>query len=297
MFIMRIRLIAASVLLTVLAGCASHPTPTPGVLAPDSAQPIVSESNNTLDATLWMQQSAEYEAVLLGSYTLARQQLDLALADPNWDAMPTGERKVPASGLSPAVIADADETLLDNSAFQARSIRAQNTDFNYAAWLSWVSERRARALPGALAFYRYAAEQGVSVYYVSNRDDPAERAATVDNLRALGFPVAEDGSNVMLRNDPRAPSRDKGERRTWISERHRVLLLLGDNLGDFVDGVATSPRARHTLVERYRPRWGRQWIMLPNPAYGSWESAILRECGERGKTDPNGCKRDALRLQ
>lgn len=294
---MAIRLIAASAVLVLLSACASQPTPATGVLAPESLQTVVAASDNKLDATLWMQQSAEYEAALLGSYALARQQLDLALADPDWDAMPTGERKVPAIGLPPAVIADADETLIDNSAFQARSIRAQNTDFNYGAWLSWVSERRARALPGALAFYRYAAEQGVSVYFVSNRDDPAERAATLDNLRALGFPVADDGSNVMLRGDSRAPSRDKGERRTWISERHRVLLMLGDNLGDFLDGIAISPRARHTLVERYRPRWGRQWIMLPNPSYGSWESAILRECGERAKTDPNGCKRDALRLQ
>lgn len=294
---MQIRSLIASVLLAALCACANQPAAPTGTVLPDSAQAILAPPDNKLDATLWMQQSAEHEAALLGSYALARQQLDQALADPGWDAMPSGERKVPAIGLPPAVIADADETLIDNSAFQARSIRAQNTDFNYGAWLSWVSERRARALPGALAFYRYAAEQGVSVYFVSNRDDPAERAATLDNLRALGFPVADDGSNVMLRGDSRAPSRDKGERRTWISERHRVLLMLGDNLGDFLDGIAISPRARHTLVERYRPRWGRQWIMLPNPSYGSWESAILRECGERGKTNPNGCKRDALRLQ
>lgn len=294
---MQIRPIIASAVLVLLSACASQPAPATGGLAPESAQAIIAPSDNKLDATLWMQQSAEYEAAMLGSFALARQQLDLALADPDWDAMPAGERKVAARGLPPALITDADETLLDNSPFQARSIQAGSPDFNYDAWLSWVSERRARALPGALAFYRYAAEQGVTVYYVTNRDAPAERAATVDNLRALGFPVADDGSNVMLRNDPRAPGRDKGERRTWISARHRVLLMLGDNLGDFLDGVAVSPRARHTLVERNRMRWGTQWIMLPNPAYGSWESAILRACGELARTDPNRCKRDALRLQ
>jgi acid phosphatase len=294
---MRIRLLVASAVLVLLSACASQPVPTTGVFSPDSAQAIVAASDNRLDTTLWMQQSAEYEAVMLGSFALARQQLDLALADPDWDAMPAGERQVAARGLPPALITDADETLLDNSPFQARSIQAGSSDFNYAAWLSWVSERRARALPGALAFYRYAAEQGVTVYYVTNRDDPAERAATVDNLRALGFPVADDGSNVMLRNDPRAPGREKGERRKWVSESHRVLLMLGDNLGDFIDGVAVSPLARHTLVERNRMRWGKQWIMLPNPAYGSWESAILRGCGELAKTDVNRCKRNALRLQ
>lgn len=292
---LKMRMITAVAAVALLAACAST---TPVVQAPVAATSQTSPAHDNLDATLWLQSAAEHDAAFLGSYALARQQLDAALADPQWDAIPDGERKAPAKDLPPAIITDADETLIDNSAFQARRIAAAGDgSFQYAQWLAWVSERRARALPGALEFFQYAAEQGVTVYFVTNRDDPAERAATLDNLRALGFPVAADGANLMLRNDPRAPGREKGARRSWIGERHRVLLMLGDNLGDFLDGVGGDVAAREALVQRNRARWGRQWIMLPNPAYGSWESAALKACGERAQTDPNGCKREALRLQ
>lgn len=293
---MSLKLRAISVVATaiLLAACAST-APVATTPAPTIER---SAAHDNLDATLWMQSAAEHDAALLGSYALARQQLDAALADARWDALPDGERKIAAAGLPPAIITDADETAIDNSAFQARRIAdTSGGAFQYEQWLGWVSERRARALPGALAFFQHAAEQGVTVYYVTNRDDPAERAATLDNLRALGFPVAADGSNLMLRNDPRAPGREKGTRRGWIGERHRVLLMLGDNLGDFLDGIGGDVAARQALVERNRARWGVQWIMLPNPAYGSWESAVFKGCGERAQTDPTGCKRAALRVQ
>jgi len=291
---LKMRAIAVIAATALLGACAST-APLASTPAPTAR---VSAAHDNLDATLWLQTAAEHDAALLGAYALARQQLDAALADPRWDAMPEGERKVPANALPPAIISDADETAIDNSAFQARRIAdVGDGSFQYAQWLAWVSERRARALPGALEFFQYAAEQGVTVYFVTNRDDPAERAATLDNLRELGFPVAADGSNLLLRNDPRAPGREKGTRRTWISERHRVLLLLGDNLGDFLDGIGGDVAARAALVQRHRARWGVQWLMLPNPAYGSWESAVLASCGERARSDPTGCKRDALRLQ
>src|SRR3546814_12741232 len=87
---MHIRPIIASALLVLLSACATQPTPTTGALLPDSAQAIIAPSDNKLDATLWMQQSAEYEAAMLGSFALARQQLDRALADPDWAALPAG---------------------------------------------------------------------------------------------------------------------------------------------------------------------------------------------------------------
>lgn len=254
----------------------------------------VAAAHDNLDATLWMQTAAEHDAAVLGTYAAARVQLDAALNDARWDALPAGERSGAVADLPPAIITDADETFLDNSAFQARRILGDK-GFVYADWLAWVSERRARLLPGAFEFFHYAAERGVRVYFVTNRDAPAETQATLDNLRALGLPVDADGSNLMLRGDPRAPDHDKGERRRWIGARHRVLLVLGDNLGDFLDGSKADRATRAAMIEANRARWGRQWFMLPNPAYGGWEGALLAPCGERAKTDPHGCKREALR--
>lgn len=287
---------AAALLLAVglLAGCA-----TPSPRGPAASAPV-SAANDNLDATLWMQASAEYHAAVLGSYALARQQLDAALADESWDAMPPAERAAIArrsfESLPPAIIADADETLIDNSPFQVGDILADRS-FDYANWFAWVSQSKARALPGAVEFAKYAASRGVTIYYVTNRDAPAEVEATVANLRTVGFPVADDASNVLLRGDPRAPAREKGERRRWVGERHRVLLMLGDNLGDFLDGIKVGREQRQALVDQHAGFWGTRWIMLPNPSYGSWEDIELQACGESGKREPSACKRSRLRIE
>ncbi len=286
--------VQALLLSALLAACASVPT-APTTASGDSQEAARSawsafERHDNLDATVWMQTSAEYRAVLLGAYALARQQLDAALADPCWDALPEGERDNDPCGLPPTIIADADETLIDNTAFQVRKIR-YGIDFEYGNWLSWVNERRARALPGVRDFLDYVAERGVTVHYITNRDHPAERAATIENLRALGFPMQPGNGNLLLRGDPRAPARGKGERRRWVGQNHRVLLLLGDNLGDFVDGYASDRASREALVDDHDDRWGRQWIMLPNPGYGSWEATILTGCDRSTSV----CKRAALR--
>lgn len=286
--------LSAAALPLLLAACAATAPVAPAPAPMPAAAKGVPHDN--LDATLWMQTSAEYRAALLGAYAQARQQLDLALADACLDALPEGERDSDPCGLPPAIITDADETLIDNSPLQARKIR-DNAPFAYDNWLAWVNERRALALPGALEFARYAAERGVTVYFVTNRDAPQEVAATVENLRAQGFPVAADAGNVLLRGDARAPARAKGERRRWVAARHRVVMMLGDNLGDFLDGIEGGVAERAALVDRYAGWWGTRWIMLPNPAYGSWESAVLRGCGEQGRADPTACKRAALRLQ
>ena len=59
-----------------------------------------------------------------------------------------------------------------------------------------------------------------------------------------------------------------------IAKTYRILLLLGDDLGDFLPGVRTSIEQRVTLVAPYLENWGRKWFLLPNPGYGSWEEAL-----------------------
>jgi 5'-nucleotidase (lipoprotein e(P4) family) len=272
----------------LLAACVAAPSREPVAPGP--------QTHDGLNATLWMQGSAEYRATVLGLFRVAREVLDRALDDPEWNALPKQERAADFRHLPLAIIADADETLIDNSAYQARGIR-DDIGYSRESFRAWVEERRATAMPGAAEFLRHAAGRGVTVFYITNRDAPEEFAGTLDNLRALGFPVARDGSNLMLRGDPRAPAGEKGERRRWVGERYRVLLLLGDNLGDFVDGIDADPATRQALVDRHRDYWGERWIMLPNPSYGSWESSLIRHPRDGAGDDPRERKRSHLRYQ
>ena len=235
-----------------------------------------------------MQTAIEYEASAVQAYRLGQLQLDAALKDPRWTALT--ERGAEPPALTPAVILDIDETVLDNSYYQARLVRDDAT-FANETWEAWCLEARATAIPGALEFTRYAASRGVSVFYVSNRTAKVEEA-TRANLQALGFPLDGRVDTVLLRGErPEWQSSPKGPRRSYIAASHRVVMLVGDDLGDFIDDSSGSPEARRETSARYQKWWGERWIMLPNPAYGSWERAVIGPA-----PDAVAAKRAALKV-
>jgi acid phosphatase len=198
--------------------------------------------------------------------------LDEALADPDWTA--ALEQTGDFSELPPAVILDVDETVLDNSAYAARVLR-HGGEYDIESWTAWCREVRATAIAGALEFTLYAAGKGVAVFYVTNRRHDVEEA-TRKNLDELGFPLDSSQDTLHTRGETEAwQSSDKGPRRKAIASRYRILLLIGDNLGDFVSGESVSIAERDALAERFRDNWGTRWIVLPNPQYGSWEDAVF----------------------
>ncbi len=286
------RLVRPSLILAtaLLSACAAAPQKTAAPVAPPPAATPAAHDN--LNATLWMQTAIEYEAATRSIFGAAKTALDAALADTSWNALPTNESSSGFETKPPAIIVDLDETFIDNSPYQARNV-AENEGFTLERWRQWVNAEKATALPGAVEFAQYAASQGVTFFFVTNRDAPEEVAATAANVKKLGFPLRDDLSNLMLRGDSRAPEREKGTRRKLIDREYRVVMLFGDNLGDFLDGIGTDIETRKVLAAPYADWWGRRWFMLPNPSYGSWENAILRSCADQ--TNPAACRRAALR--
>jgi len=279
----------------LLAGCAASAQRATAPAAATTTIADATPAHDLLNATLWMQASAEYAAATTQVFRQACDALPEAVANAEWSALPAGEQGKGFESLPPAVIADLDETLLDNSPYQARRVLAGG-GYTPESWRAWTDEARARAVPGALEFAECAARHGVTLVYVSNRKDAGEFDATVANLRALGFPVPADAREVvLLRGDARAPAREKGERRRWVAGRYRVVQLMGDNLGDFLDGVDATPAEREAMVLPYAAWWGRRWFMLPNPSYGSWEDVLAIDCATPG--DRAACKRAALRTE
>jgi len=220
-----------------------------------------------LNAVLWTQTAIEHTAACEQAYRLARIMLDRARRDRNWTA--AVEQRSGYQRLPPAIILDIDETVLDNS--QEEGERARFGD-RPGLWDDWVKLERATALPGAVEFTRYAASHGVEVIYLSNRE-AAAKEATQRTLASAGFPLQHRGASIVLKGERPEWGSDKGTRREAMAKRYRILLLIGDDLNDFVSGVRTGLEERLRIAAKYSDRWGERWILLPNAMYGSWENA------------------------
>lgn len=246
-------------------------------------------SYGNLHATLWTQTSAEFQALTWQTYMTAMTNLDEAIEDASWTAAP---EQTSAPDLPPAIILDLDETVLDNSPYQARLIE-EGATYETESWNAWCNEGNAEAIPGAVEFITAAEEMGVTVFYVSNRSHEVEEA-TRANLEAIGLTLPEDEDTVLLKYEQEDWGSDKGTRRLVVAANYRIIMLFGDNLGDFLDGYKTSLETRDSMVTGNAANWGTRWYVLPNPQYGSWESALFGHDYGIELEDREEMKEDAL---
>jgi acid phosphatase len=241
------------------------------------ALPLLAQTPPVMDglnATAWMETSVEYRVSALQAWKLAHFALPAALKDKRWTA--ALEQTGDFAKLPPALIVDIDETVLDNSPGQARFLLEGSGRFNFTIWGQWTAEHKAKPVPGALEFLREADAQGVTVFYVTNRGIK-DQDVTRLNLTEQGFPVkaaaADLGDTLLMSGEKEGWTSDKSSRRAAIAKYYRVLFLCGDDLNDFFS--AKLPLAERATKAREHEAWfGERWIMLPNPAYGSWEDAL-----------------------
>ena len=270
-----------------LSACATAP-PQPAPQTPAASgrcSPAPAFAAGGERATLWLRHSAEFRAASESIYRAAEAALRAGLTDSAWTAEPAQAGDV--SRLPPAVVMDIDETVLDNSAPQARMILKETCfDEFEAVWDEWVAERAATAVPGVTAFIRAARAmndpQGrpVRIFFVTNREcgtrpgndsSCPQQDDTAANLQALGLGAPTLAEDLMIKGERADWVSEKLSRRLAIAKSHRIVLNVGDDFGDFLPDVR-----RQTAAERerarcaHRERWGRQWFMIPNPMYGSW---------------------------
>jgi 5'-nucleotidase (lipoprotein e(P4) family) len=128
----------------------------------------------------------------------------------------------------------------------------------------------------------------VRVFYVTNRNE-AEKQGTIDNLKAVGFPDVSVETVLV-----RGTESGKEARRQSISAKHRIVLLMGDNLNDLSSAFERKSVAdRFSEVDRVKDLWGRKFIVLPNAMYGDWESAIY-EYGRLSEVEKTAKRANAL---
>ena len=297
--------------LALLLGACATPTPrTAAAALPTSASasavatpaPILKQTtpapDDNLNAVVWQQTSVEAKLLSEQAYRDATDRLDAALRDKGWDALTKEERTTPIKGLPPVVVLDVDETVLDNSPYQARLIR-DGRAYDDASWADWAHEEAARAIPGALDFAKAAAAKGIRVIYISNRAQDLNDA-TLDNLRKLGFPIADKDVFLGLGTyvkDCEQNGSEKTCRRELVGSKYRVLMQFGDQVGDFAGVIANTPEGRVAAMQPYLGWIGERWFVLPNPTYGSWEPALFNNDWTQPDEVRRAMKIKALRTQ
>lgn len=224
--------------------------------AQEAASPTSHLNDQNMMSVLWFQTSGEVKALYYQGYNLGKMRLDEIL-----------KRKKKA--LKPAVVLDIDETIVDNSPFLAWEVcNGKSSSFG---WDDWVKRSAAKPLPGAIDFLKYADSRGVEIYYISNRKE-ALKTATVKNLRQIGAPMADQEHVFLLKPGEKG----KDARRIQVGRTHDILLLFGDNLGDFSGFDHLSANERGKAVVKQRAEFGRKLIVFPNPMYGDWEEALYK---------------------
>jgi len=168
-----------------------------------------------------------------------------------------------------AIIVDCDETIIDNSSYEV-SLLGKNYGYSSETWNKWMDAAEAKAVPGAVDFLYYASQKGVEIFYITNRRIVGYEG-TKKNLIDLGFPNV-DKKHLLLRTD----TGNKQPRRDIVEKDYDVVLLMGDNLNDFLNIFADkSVEDRIAETEKLKGDWGEKFIVLPNPMYGEWEGAVI----------------------
>ena len=250
----------------VLAGCATEP----GQDDPDIG-------------ILWTELSAEYQAVSAQVYAQARRDLPRLLEDPSWTALP-GDQDV--TGKPAAIILDVDETVVSNAEYQ-KTLAV--TPYSRRGHFDWMHRHKSVPVRGAAETIDAARAAGVEVFFLTNRaceafegfagECPYEQV-TIDDLREAG--IETDAEYVLMAWEQPGWNKEKLNRREHIAKTHRVIMLFGDDYGDFVHctrAEALAPCAddatrasRHAAVDTYAEYWCNGWYILPNPMHGSWTS-------------------------
>jgi predicted secreted acid phosphatase len=212
--------------------------------------------------------------------------------------------------VKPAIVFDLDETVFNNSAYQAWQIRAGHNFDEAMSWKQWCDQDRAAAVPGAVEFVRLKESKSIVPIFITSRQN-VTRNGTAENLRRLGLISDEEcerermdgdssdyalSTRLFMFNMPACTADAGSDRKVHeltnkfqariFCEQVRgfeIILSVGDNLADYAEAYGSVvnsagsvirghpfPAARITTVLQDLPLFGRDFVLIPNAAYGGW---------------------------
>lgn len=212
-------------------------------------------------ALRYQQQSAEVMALQLQAYQFATQRFIQLLANHDSDK-------------KPAVVLDLDETVIDNTPLLVRDVNNCHDYTSWDTWSDWEKKGEPTLIPGAKDFIDFVTQQGVKIYYISDRFQE-NKADTIKTLKKLNI-AQVSSDNVLLYTE------SKEARRDVVRKEHDILMLIGDSLHDFAAEFKNkeSTEYQRGLVAKEAAHFGNDWIVMPNASYGSWSKSELKTWDE-----------------
>ncbi|MCO5799712.1 MAG: 5'-nucleotidase, lipoprotein e(P4) family [Dolichospermum sp. OL03] len=238
-------------------------------------------------AVNWVQQSGEYRALTYQAFNLAKLTFDIAKS-----------KKI----ARPAIIVDIDETVLDNSPYQA-GLLDSNKGYETTTWNQWIKAEKAKAVPGAVEFVNYVNKNGGKVFFISNRNAKSVKTSkindleisTIKNLKEVGFTGVNENTVLLKGEFSKIINSKEDNSKQWRVDavkngsadktKYTIVALIGDNLNDFDETAGNNNQQRRNFVDKNRNFYGmlnatnkeviqRAYIAISNPMYGNWETGM-----------------------
>lgn len=228
-------------------------------------------------ALLWMETSAEYRALCYQAYNTALKRII------------TAAENISSADKRLAIVMDIDETVLHTVEYEVEFLDLDENPSDAVNLDEYhrTGKPQPKAMPGAYEFLKAVDALSVDIFYLTNIPEEF-RSQLVRNLNAINFPQV-DNLHVVLMED----SNNKDPRLNRIAEKYNVILYLGDNVNDFPMNVyGKDMTGRNTVTDTNQALFGTQYIVFPNPVYGSWRGAYAdgywnMSLEDRHKSDMN----------
>lgn len=255
-----------TVLPALALACKNHASDTAHMVT-GSCIPGEPKSAPGYDATMWYRDSAEKIADYNQTFALGQEKIAAKVKHKHLKSGTWG------------IILDIDETVLDNSEYQKRSILSCSKT-SEAAIYSFMEEKISTATPGAVKLTCGVQKMGGKVVLVTNRNgsfDDKIQAATVDNLKLakICFDNVIFAKNVQDSNKtPRFKAVINGNYTNILATNQlpglNIIAYFGDNIQDFpnIEQIAAYKKSPDSS---FYGKFGQEYFVLPNPTYGSWQ--------------------------
>ncbi|MGY0399386.1 MAG: 5'-nucleotidase, lipoprotein e(P4) family, partial [Ostreibacterium sp.] len=243
-----------------------------GIYLVSSSQAL--DSNQLTVAVAWKQTAAEYKALYYQAFNIAHDRIKARLNNGKKITKPL------------AIIMDMDDTILNTTNYWGYLIKQHINFFDDKIWDAWIPKNKVVPTPGSLDFLNYVHSKGIEIFYITSRDQGEKtNDYAMQHLRINKFPNADATHLTVLRD-----TSNKKKKQLEIAKDHEIVLLMGDSLNDFdrIYYVADVDK-RMQLMESTKNRYGRKFILLPNPTDGHWVKAIFG-ASEPAATDENRAK-------